>query len=144
MKAKLPIVCMALLAVPAILRAGVPAAAVGKTSDGARKFGDTKTVVLPGGEVQDNVWRLLRKGPFEAFQVADVQFACGETRGSLEHGGAVALELDVVVVAEIVYADDIPSAAQELARRVEADEAGETSYQHSHDAALYHNAPDML
>ena len=63
MKAKLPMVLLALLVVPAILRADVHAPAVGTPQDGARKFGDTKTVTLPGGATMELVW--CAPGKFE-------------------------------------------------------------------------------
>ena len=63
MKAKLPMVCLAMLALPAILRADVPAPAVATPPGGARRCGETKSVTLPGGETMDLIW--CEPGKFE-------------------------------------------------------------------------------
>ena len=51
---------------------------------------------------------------------------------AFEQRRAVALELYVIVVAEVVNADDIPPAPKEFLHRVEANETGKACYQNFH------------
>ena len=81
--------------------------------------------------MEHDVRRLFGERPLKSLEVADVELAGREARAlgllRLEARGAVALERDVVVAAEVVDSGDFPSPAQELARRVESDETGGTS-----------------
>ena len=76
-----------------------------------------------GGEVEDYVRILRGKCAAQAFEIADVEFAGGEAALAFEQRRAVAFELYVIVVAEVVNADDLPPAAEKGSRSMKPDEA---------------------
>ena len=87
-------------------------------------------------EVHHAVEPLLGKQPFYAAAVGDVELHEAETRQRREPHEPVALELRVVVVVEIVEANDLVASGQKRPRYMAADEARRTSDENFHVRSL--------
>ncbi len=84
------------------------------------------------GEVQHAVEARVGEQPRDAVGVGDVELLEAEAGQRLELRQPVALQADVVVVVQVVDADDVVAAREQRLRGEEADEPGAAGDQHRH------------
>ena len=89
-----------------------------------------------GGEVDDALRSVGGEGVFDGVAVGEVGDDLGEAGAAFEAGEAGALEVDVVVVVEVVEADDFVAAVEQALGDVRADEAGGSCNQKFHSAGV--------